>query len=44
MFSHFFTAFPKSTFNFEHCEKKDEPGGLCLFEVIDGEKRCYVKV
>ena len=40
MFPRFFTAFLKSTFNFENCEKNDEPRGLCPSEVIVGEKHC----
>ena len=42
MFSQFFTAFLKSTFNFEYFEEKDEPHSLCICEVVDGEKRSYV--
>ena len=38
------TAFPKSTFNFEHFQKKDEPRSLCLSDITDGEKRGYVNV
>ena len=44
MFSQLFTAFLKSTFNFEHCKKKDEPDSLCICEVIDDGKRGYVNV
>ena len=44
MFYHFFTAFLKLTFNFEHLEKKDEPHSLCICEIIDGKKRAYVNV
>ena len=44
MFDKFCTSFVKSTFNFEHCEKTDEPHILCIIEVIDGEKSCYVNV
>ena len=45
MFSQFFTAFPKSTFNFEHFGgKKDEPHSLCFTEIIDGKRRGYVNV
>ena len=43
-FSPFFTAFLKSTFNFEHFEKKDQPHSLCIFEMIDAERRAYVNV
>ena len=44
MFPQFFTAFLKSTFNFEHCERNDECHSLCISEVIDGKKRAYVNV
>ena len=44
MFCHFFIAFPKSTSNFQYCEKKDEPHSYCISEVTDGEKRGYVNV
>ena len=44
MFPQFGTAFLKSTSNFEHCEKKDEPYSLCLSEIMDGERRGYVNV
>ena len=44
MLSQFFTAFLKSTFNFEDWEKKDECHRLCIPEVIDGQKRDYVNV
>ena len=43
-FFEFFTAFLKPTFNFEHCEKKDERHRLCISEVIDGKNRGYVNV
>ena len=44
LFSQFFTAFLKSTFNFEHCRQKDEPHSLYICKVIDGKKRRYVNV
>ena len=44
MFDKFCTPFVKSTFNFEYCEKTDEPHILCIPEVIDGKKRGYVNV
>ena len=31
--SEFFAAFVKSTSNFEHFEKKDEPHSLCISEI-----------
>ena len=39
-----FTAFLKSTFHFEHFEKKGEPHSLCISETIDGERSAYVNV
>ena len=44
MISHFFTAFLKSTFNFEHFETKDEPHSLCTSEILDRERPAYVNV
>ena len=43
-FSIFFVAVPKSLLNFEHLLKKDEPHSLCIFEMIDAERRAYVNV
>ena len=39
-----FTAFLKSTFNFEQYEKKDESHSLCISKIIDGERLAYVNV
>ena len=36
-FSPFFTAFSKSTLNFEHFEKKDDPHSFCISEITDSE-------
>ena len=44
MFSQNFTAFLKSTFNFEHCETTDEPHSLFTSDIIDGERSTYVNV
>ena len=44
MFSQFCTAFLKSTCNFEHFERKDEPDSLCFSEFIDCASRDYVNV
>ena len=44
IFSEFFTALLKFTFNFEHFEKKYESHSLCNCEVRDGEGRGYVNV
>ena len=43
-FSQIFTAFLKSTFNFQHFEVKDELDSLCISEVIDVEKHGYGNV
>ena len=43
-FSQFCNPFQKSTFNFEHCEKKDEDHSLCISENLDGSKRRYVNI
>ena len=36
-FSQFFAAFLKSTLNFEHFEKKDDPQRFCISEITDSE-------
>ena len=38
-FSPFFLAFSKSTLNFEHFQKKDDPRSLFISEITDSEKR-----
>ena len=38
IFSHFFSAFLKSTFDFEHFEKKDDPDSFCISETVDWER------
>ena len=42
IFSETFTAFLKSTFNFEHLQKKNERRSLCISEVIVGKRRSYI--
>ena len=37
-FSQFLSSFLKSTLNFEHFQKKDDPHNRCIFEVMDSEK------
>ena len=37
-FSEFFSAFLKSSLNFEHFQKKDDPHGWCISEITDSEK------
>ena len=37
-FSEFFFAFLKSTLNFEHFAKKEEPHSSFISEITDGEK------
>ena len=37
-FSQIFSSFLKSTLNFEHFQKKDDPHNRCIFEVMDSEK------
>ena len=36
---HFFFAFWKFKFNFEHVQQKDDPHSLCIFELRESEKR-----
>ena len=43
-FSAFFDAFLKCTWNLEHFQKKDEYPSLIISEIIDTERRGYLKV
>ena len=43
-FSRFFIAFLKCAWNLEHFQKKDEYPSLIISEIIDTEKRGYLKV
>ena len=36
-FSQFFSTFPKSTLNFEHFQKKDDPHSRCISEITVSE-------
>ena len=38
-FCQFFLAFSKSTLNFEHFQKKDDPRSLFISEITHSEKR-----
>ena len=38
-FSQFFLGFPKSTLNFEHFQKKDDPHSLFISEITHSKKR-----
>ena len=38
IFSDFFTAFLKSTFDFDHFENKDDPHSLCISEIVEWER------
>ena len=42
-FSPFFIALLESALNFEHFEKKSEPHGSSIFEVIDSQRRVYLR-
>ena len=44
IFSWFFIAFLKCAWNVEHFLKKDEYPSLIIFEIIDAERRGYLKV
>ena len=37
-FSEFFSAFLKSSLNFEHFQQKEDPHGWCICETTDSEK------
>ena len=39
-FSDFFSAFLKSSLNFKHFQKKDEPNSWCISEITGPEKPC----
>ena len=41
-FSGFFIAFPKSTWNGEHFEKKGESSSLSISEIIDSKRGGYL--
>ena len=43
-FSRFFIAFVKCAWNLEHFQKKDEYPSLIISEIIDTERRGYLKV
>ena len=38
IFSHYFPAFLKSSWNFEHFDKKDDADRFCIFEITHSEK------
>ena len=44
IFSRFFIAFLKCAWNLEHFQKKDEYSSLIISEIIDAERRSYLKV
>ena len=43
-FSEFFNALLKCAWNLEHFQKKDEYPSLTISEIIDAERRGYLKV
>ena len=43
-FSEFFFAFSKSTLNFEHSLKKDDPPSRCISQITVSEKRDSINV
>ena len=42
--SEFFSAFPKSTLNFEHFQKNYGPHSRCISQITDSEKDDYINV
>ena len=38
-FSDVFFAFIKTTTNFQHVEKRDDPNSLCIFEIRNCDRR-----
>ena len=43
-FSQFFSAFLKSTLNFAHFQKKDDPHSRCISQITVSEKGEYINV
>ena len=43
-FSQFFSAFSKSTLNFEHSRKKDDPPSRCISQITVSEKGDSINV
>ena len=43
-FCQFFIGFPKSAWNFEHSEKKEEYPSLIITEIIASERDVYLSV
>ena len=43
-FSHFFSAFLKSTLNFAHFQKKDDPQSRCISKITVSEKGDQINV
>ena len=43
-FSQFFSAFLKSSLNFEHFQKKDDSHSWGICEITDSEKHGYINV
>ena len=44
IFSGFFIAFVKCTWNLEHFQKKDEYSSLIISGIVDAERRGYLNV
>ena len=40
----FFSLFLKSRSIFEHFEKKDDPHSLCISEITDCKRHCYINI
>ena len=43
-FSEFFSAFLKSSLNFEHFQKKDDSHSWCISEITESEKQGQIKI
>ena len=43
-FSQIFSSFLKSTLNFEHFQKKDDPHSRCISDITVSEKGDYINV
>ena len=44
MFSTFFFCIFEIKFNFENFQEKDDPHSLCIFDLKDSQRRCYINV
>ena len=41
---YFFFCIFEIKFNFENFQEKDDPHSLCIFDLKDSQRRCYINV